>query len=78
MHISDAVLLTTSSSQYISQLYNVINTKEAGIHRNKPNFTIPYLVLLIFLIISLLIHAGKEVDAVRAYQVNWAFALEGI
>ena len=43
--------------------------------RNNPDFTNLHLIILIFLIISLPIHAGKEVDAMGAYQVDRAFPL---
>ena len=46
--------------------------------RKKAHFTHLHLVILIFLIVCLPIHAAKEVDAVGADQVDGAFALSKI
>ena len=43
--------------------------------RKQAHFTHLHLVILIFLIIGVPIHVGKEVDAVGADQVDGAFAL---
>ena len=47
---------------------------EVPLKRNKAHFTHLHLVILIFLIFGLPIHAGKEVYAVGADQVDGALA----